>query len=245
MGITLLQFKTMCQNRQRYTGYVEGLGYVCWRPRYVIYDRQDMSYNKPSGSEKVAFYELVIIKNEENTQSGFSPLREVKDMAINALSVYGAINSVEQLSTKPVVLGPDYIQINRQGTLVRNRNKKYTTKGKIAGRIGDKLFGIGVIIDLALWQAGEQEWYQTKVNIGVNTGIFLIGQVCPPAGVVLGILWFILNAVHTDPRPSPGTYEQIHGSIAPADATKVHNPYYDNRIIPRKYVPSQYNFEQK
>ena len=193
MGITLLQFKTMCQNRQRYTGYVEGLGYVCWRPRYVIYDRLDMSYNKPSGSEKVAFYELVIIKNEENTQSGFSPLREVKDMAINALSVYGAINSVEQLSTKPVVLGPDYIQINRQGTLVRNRNKKYTTKGKIAGRIGDKLFGIGVIIDLALWQAGEQEWYQTKVNIGVNTGIFLIGQVCPPAGVVLGILWFILK----------------------------------------------------
>lgn len=245
MGITLLQFKTMCQNRQLYTGHVEGLGYVYWRPRYVIYDRQNTTYNKPLESGKAAFYELVVIKDEDNTQSGLYPLREVKDMAVNALSIYGAINSVEQLSTKPVILGPDYIQINRQGTLVRNHNKKYTTKGKIAGRIGDKLLGIGIIVDLALWRAGEQEWYQTQVNIGVNTGIFFIGKLCPPAGVVLGILWFILNAVHTDPRPSPGTYEQIHGSIAPADATKVQIPFYDNKIIPRKYASSQYNFEQK
>lgn len=36
MEITLQQFEAMCQNRQLHNGYVEGLGCVFWRSRYVI-----------------------------------------------------------------------------------------------------------------------------------------------------------------------------------------------------------------
>lgn len=35
MEITLQQFEAMCQNRQLHNGYVEGLGCVFWRSRYV------------------------------------------------------------------------------------------------------------------------------------------------------------------------------------------------------------------
>ncbi len=56
-------------------------------------------------------------------------------------------------------------------------------------------------------------------NVGVSVGIYIIGDICPPAGIVLGILWFIV------------------------DATRVVRPHYDYSI-PFKYNPHYPEFRQ-
>lgn len=127
MEITLQQFEAMCQNRQLHNGYVEGLGCVFWRSRYVI-----SSDTTSTESFSTPFYELVVIKDEKNIESGLQPLEGLIDKGTTALSLYGIANSFEQLSQKPIVIGEKYIQINRQGTLVRNPNRVYTTKGEVA-----------------------------------------------------------------------------------------------------------------
>ena len=64
MEITLQQFEAMCQNRQLHNGYVEGLGCVFWRSRYVI-----SSDTTSTESFSTPFYELVVIKDEKNIES--------------------------------------------------------------------------------------------------------------------------------------------------------------------------------
>jgi len=239
--ISFEEFVQKCLSHQRYTGYVEGLGYVYWKPYHLLYDkREEMSIDStPHPSHyTIDFYELMIIRESKDSDAKIEQLKRIKDIASDALSYYGAINSVQQLSNKPVIIGPDYIQINRQGTLVRNRNKKITTKGKIAGRIGNKLTVAGIFLDGITWVWGNKEEKQeAAVNIAVNVGLYAIGAVCPPAGAVLGILWFILTTFRTDPRASQGSYEQIHGSITPADATNVYLPHFPsaNKIKKKEY----------
>lgn len=123
------------------------------------------------------------------------------------------------------VIGEKYIQINRQGTLVRNPNRVYTTKGEVAKGVGRKIYFAGLIIDTALWISGKQTFSEAALNMGVNTGIYIIGAYCPPVGIALGILWFI-TSVSKRPYISPPSYEEIHGTITPADATRVDRPYY-------------------
>lgn len=147
------------------------------------------------------------------------------DKGTTALSLYGIANSFEQLSQKPIVIGEKYIQINRQGTLVRNPNRVYTTKGEVAKGVGRKIYFAGLIIDTALWISGKQTFSEAALNMGVNTGIYIIGAYCPPVGIALGILWFI-TSVSKRPYISPPSYEEIHGTITPADATRVDRPYY-------------------
>lgn len=168
MEITLQQFEAMCQNRQLHNGYVEGLGCVFWRSRYVI-----SSDTTSTESFSTPFYELVVIKDEKNIESGLQPLEGLIDKGTTALSLYGIANSFEQLSQKPIVIGEKYIQINRQGTLVRNPNRVYTTKGEVAKGVGRKIYFAGLIIDTALWISGKQTFSEAALNMGVNTGIYI------------------------------------------------------------------------
>lgn len=220
MEITLQQFEAMCQNRQLHNGYVEGLGCVFWRSRYVI-----SSDTTSTESFSTPFYELVVIKDEKNIESGLQPLEGLIDKGTTALSLYGIANSFEQLSQKPIVIGEKYIQINRQGTLVRNPNRVYTTKGEVAKGVGRKIYIAGLVIDTALWISGKQTFSEAALNMGVNTGIYIIGSYFPPVGIALGVLWFI-TSVSKRPYISPPSYEEIHGTITPADATRVERPYY-------------------
>lgn len=113
--------------------------------------------------------------------------------------------------------------------------------------MGRKILGVGIVVDVGLAAIGEQTWSQAGVNIGVNVGIYLVGSVCPPLGIVLGIAWFIHSVTHTKSRVTSVDYEQIHGSIAPADATRVTVPSYKlpQKVIPKKiYEQKQYYFEQ-
>lgn len=235
MGITLQQFESMCQKRQLYTGYVEGLGYVYWKPRYVISDATSTDiFSTP-------FYELIVIKDANNTDSGLKPLKGLIDGGTTALSLYGIVNSFEQLSQTPVIIGDKYIQINRQGTLVRNPNRVYTTKGNIAKGVGRKIFFAGVLIDMALWIFGQQTFSEALLNAGVNTGIYIVGLASAPAGIALGILWFI-TSLSKRSYVSSQNYEEIHGTIAPADATRVERPYY---CEPMKYSPNYRKYTLK
>ena len=168
---------------------------------------------------------LVVIKDEKNIESGLQPLEGLIDKGTTALSLYGIANSFEQLSQKPIVIGEKYIQINRQGTLVRNPNRVYTTKGEVAKGVGRKIYIAGLVIDTALWISGKQTFSEAALNMGVNTGIYIIGSYFPPVGIALGILWFI-TSVSKRPYISPPSYEEIHGTITPADATRVDRPYY-------------------
>lgn len=242
VGISFEGFVQKCLLHQRYTGYVEGLGYVYWQPYHLLYDkRQEMSIQSvphPSHYNTIDFYELIIKRESKDSDAKIAQLRKMKDIASNALSYYGAINSVQQLSSKPVIVGPNYIQINRQGTLVRNRNRKITTRGKIAGGIGNKLTVASILLDGITWVWGNKEEKQeAAINIAVSVGLYAIGTACPPAGAVLGILWFILTTSRTDSHASQGSYEQLHGSIAPADATNVYMPHFPlaNKIKKKGY----------
>lgn len=228
MGITLQQFESMCQKRQLYTGYVEGLGYVYWKPRYVILDATF------TDTSSTPFYELIVIKDANNTDSGLKPLKRLINGGTTVLSLYSIVNSFEQLSQTPVIIGDKYIMINSQGTLVRNPNRVYTTKGNIAKVVGRKIYFAGAIIDTALWFGGEQTFSEAALNVGVNTGIYLVGLVSAPAGIILGILWFITSSSKRT-YVSSQNYEEIHGTIAPADATRVERPYY---CEPMKHIPN-------
>ncbi|MCS3165809.1 hypothetical protein NXW62_13665 [Bacteroides fragilis] len=88
MEITLQQFEAMCKNRQLHNGYVEGLGCVFWRSRYVI-----SSDTTSTESFSTPFYELVVIKDEKNIESGLQPLEGLIDKGTTALSLYGIANS--------------------------------------------------------------------------------------------------------------------------------------------------------
>lgn len=79
-------------------------------------------------------------------------------------------------------------------------------------------------------------------NVGVSVGIYIIGDICPPAGIVLGILWFIISSSKRSFIPAK-SYEEIHGTITPADATRVVRPHYDYSI-PFKYNPHYPEFRQ-
>ncbi len=238
MGITLQEFENLCRKRQLYTGYVQGLGYVFWRQRSAFFTTGLPSTNQYS----TPFYELVVIKDVKNANTGLAPLRGLISTGTSALSLYGIANSIEQLSTKPVIVGGKYIQINPQGTLVRNPNRVFTTRGKIATKVGRKILGAGIIIDTALWLAGEQNFTDAATNVGVSVGIYIIGDICPPAGIVLGILWFIISSSKRSFIPAK-SYEEIHGTITPADATRVVRPHYDYSI-PFKYNPHYPEFRQ-
>ena len=63
---------------------------------------------------------------------------------------------IRDRSQKPIVIGEKYIQINRQGNLVRNPNRVYTTKGEVAKGVGRKIYIAGLVIDTALWISGKQ-----------------------------------------------------------------------------------------
>ena len=65
---------------------------------------------------------------------------------------------------------------------------------------------------------------------------------CPPAGIVLGILWFIISSSKRSFIPAK-SYEEIHGTITPVDATRVVRPHYDYSI-PFKYNPHYPEFRQ-
>ena len=229
--ISLKEFQYLCSIGQRYEGYVESLGYVFWLPKYVQLPVSDAPsqalYNTPRGSQfTTVIYELKVIKDEKNAETGIEALRSVRDVGIDVLSLYGIAKSIESMSKKPVILGPEYIQVNSQGTLRRNPMTKdrFTTKGNIARGVGNKIFYAGVIVDWSLVAVGEQSWQRATVNTAVNAGIWAIGYVCPPAAIVLGIAWFIIS--QDRPVVSPKPYEVVHGSITPPDKTRVATPEY-------------------
>ena len=72
MGITLQEFENLCRKRQLYTGYVQGLGYVFWRQRSAFFTTGLPSTNQYS----TPFYELVVIKDVKNANTGLAPYSE-------------------------------------------------------------------------------------------------------------------------------------------------------------------------
>jgi hypothetical protein len=250
-NISLKEFEILCRMGHRYEGSVEGLGYVYWKLKNVQLPLSGMPsqtiYNTPRGSQfSTDLYELVVVKDEKNSDTGIDALRSIREIGIDVLSLYGIAKSIETMSKKPVIVGPKYIQVNPQGTVRHNPNIRYTTKGAIAGSVGNKILVAGIIVDWSMVALGERTWQEATVNTAVNTGIWAVGVYCPPAGVILGIAWFIISGSSRPKRLTYATYEEIHGSITPRDNTRVAIPIYDietKRSWP-VYERKQYYFKQ-
>lgn len=99
-GISLQEFEALCKDRKRYTEYVEGLGYVFWKRKHIIYEETHPQFFPSTKRYADDFYELVVVKDAENAERGLSPLNNLKNVGVNALSLYGIANSIEQLYTK-------------------------------------------------------------------------------------------------------------------------------------------------
>lgn len=230
-------FHAFCTSGQMYEGEVEGLGYVSWIPRYKSsFDSglpSQTSYNTPQNAKFVLdYYEMVVTKKSNNPEQESKGIKILTDIGVNAVTLYSIGKTYESMSNIPVVQGPDYVQVNRGGTVVRNPNKTFTTKGKIAAKVGKKLFVFSLLIDPALAFMGYQSWEKAITNMVVNTGIFLVGCVSAPLGVVLGVGWLMKNDGH---KTNPGTYEEIHGTICPPDNTAVvHSNILYTKIRRRK-----------
>lgn len=152
-------------------------------------------------------------------------------------SIYGAVKTYQSASTTAVTLGAEYKVINKGGTIVKNTDRVNTTKGKIAGKVANKLAIAGVIIDGVLTVVKNKdpniEDYERKqnwINFGVNTtvtvGIFIVGLSSAPLAAALGISYLVFSFFSKSPSGYIETdYVKIHGSIAPANNTRVHNPY--------------------
>lgn len=250
-GIPFAQFKLYCTSGVTYTGHVEGLGEAHWVKQMVPVDLPDdlpinatmkrtyvtvssLYINRtPSknpllateilqsmNGEKVEHMKRAEMENERFRQLTVSLLTAVN--TVNA--VYGNVKTYQSASKVPVTLGSKYVAVNKGGTLVRNPNRVHTTKGELATKAGQKLFMLGVLIDAALVVAGRQSFEEAVANSVINMGILYIGGICPPLGIVLGVGYLVISFANTEDYASPGSYEEMHGSIAPADNTRVNNP---------------------
>jgi hypothetical protein len=253
--ISLKDFEVLCLIGQRYEGEVEGLGYVYWVPRNIILPGAGLPSLTPDNTLRgsqfaVDLYELSIVKDANSSDKGIEALRRIKNAAIDALSIYGIAKSIEAtMSKKLVILGPEYVQVNPQGTIERNPNRKYTNKGAIAKGIAKKVAIAGVIVDWSMVWFGERKWEDAAVNTVVNAGIWLIGIPCPPASIALAIAWYILS--HSSGNHVSGyvDYKEIRGSITPTDNTRVVLPDHHSPKIPMKqtipvHEPRQCSFNQ-
>jgi len=185
-----------------------------------------------------------------NDGSPAARLNDLSQLAQIGLSGYGVAKSFEAMSSVPVILGPEYIVVNQGGTIVRNPDRVFTTKGDIASKVGRNLFFFGIAVDVGLATAGVQSWEKAGVNIAINTGIYVVGLACPPLGAALGLTYLFINLISTTPVASSGTYEEIHKSITPADNTRVYVPQIlpiekiNRKNTPVIYEGKKYYFEQ-
>ena len=189
--------------------------------------------------------------NQTGPVQNYQEIERMRELLKGGSQVFGGFDlaySYKSLApSKNVILGPEYIR-TPAGPLIRNTNRVYTTTGKIAANVGKKLFVVGVVVDVGLAAAGAQTWEEAGVSIAINTGIYIIGMVCPPLGVALGTIHFLNSIFGGGPvGVVENNYEKIHGTIAPGDAIQVQKPRIEPLSIPKKkptYEQKQYEFRQ-
>ncbi len=145
----------------------------------------------------------------------------------SSASIGGTVFSMgEVLYDKPIIIGPKYKQINSGGTLVHNTNRIYTTTGKIARKGGRICLYLSIIFDILEIMFTDDEEAKNKAlfDIGANVVIATVGYFCPPAGILLGLIYLTVDPFD---RPEGGInhdYEFLHNSITPRDNTRVERP---------------------
>jgi hypothetical protein len=132
--ISLNEFAALCKMGQRYEGEVEDLGYVYWVPKNVMLPMSGFPpYNTAHDTRfAVDLYELVVVKDEKNSDTGINALQSVREIGIDVLSLYGIAKSVESLALlHPRIIQelPDQYMI-LQEDLSMNRNNITSNKAK-------------------------------------------------------------------------------------------------------------------
>lgn len=190
--------------------------------------------DKLNGKEYVLTKKLAVLFGPSYTQQVptqvYEEIEKLKMLlrgANKVLSGYGTINSVATMSETMIALDPEYIR-EASGQIRKVHNREYVKKGAVATKIEKRVYGIGVGLDITLAAIGAQTWEEAGKSIAINTGILLIGMACPPLGIGLGAIYLIYGIFGGDgPQgPIPINYEKIHGTITPADNTRVNVPYF-------------------
>lgn len=215
--ISYQRYIELCRMKQRFIGHVARLGTIVrWEPVPVSQDYSPTAPNLLSNGANFpsVVYLPVIIPEKTNKSTPF----------LNA-GLYagwgGTAASVASLSKRPVILGSEYVMINSGGTLVRNTNRTFTNVGKIAGKVGNGIFGISLLVDGFAYVRGEQSGEQAVTSIVINSCIWGIGYAFPPAGAALGVIYLIASLGAHDPIASEKPRYENGVYINPNDNTKV------------------------
>ncbi|WP_295940590.1 RHS repeat-associated core domain-containing protein, partial [uncultured Alistipes sp.] len=102
------------------------------------------------------------------------------------VGVGGTAATAASMYNRPITRGSEYIKINRGGTIVRNPNRIYTSTGKIANKVGTRLYGVSVFLDMAAYANNEQSGSTTMRKISINSAIYTIGRFSGPTALVVG-----------------------------------------------------------
>ena len=218
--ISLSDFMNRCRRHERYIGYVLNLGYVSgWRTERIVTEHPVNSPKALTGDAQfIQTVDVPIIKN-----SVFSGLQNTEYSDKSRVASWGGIaTTAGTIVDQALVMEPKYIQINPQGTRILNPDYGKVKLGtvKISGGLGGGLFLASAYFDVKARLENEITTEEMAVDIAVNGIIYTIGLANPAVGVVLGILYMSFTAGPVGP-PISATYEEIHGTITPADNTRV------------------------
>jgi hypothetical protein len=217
--ISLDVFMAKCYMREHYVGYVIGLGYIsAWKAELVSVDRP---INNPSAFVGNAQFSYIIDVPVIIPIMPPPDSRDNNEYKGKVASWGGTAATAGTIINKALIMEPKYIQVNPQGTLMKNPKFGQIKLGTkpIAGGLGWIFLGASIYYDVKAHNNKEITKKEMWVDIVINGTIFGIGVACPVAGVILGLLYMGITA-----SPGPGanaSYEEIHGSITPADNTRV------------------------
>ncbi|MCL1934070.1 MAG: hypothetical protein FWF53_09715 [Candidatus Azobacteroides sp.] len=217
--ISLSDFMNRCRRHERYIGYVLDLGYVSgWRTERIVTEHPVNSPKALTGDAQfIQTVDVPIIKN-----SVYSGLQNTEYSDESRMASWGGIAATAgTIIDQALVMEPKYIQINPQGTRILNPDYGKVKLGtvKIAGGLGFGLLLLSAGYDLKAHDNNEITKDEMLVDIAVNGIIYTVGLLNPVLGVVLGLLYMSFTA---PVGPSIGaTYEEIHGTVTPADKTRV------------------------
>jgi len=223
--ISLSDFMNRCRRHERYIGHVIGLGYVSgWKVEQIVTERPANNTKALTGNAQ--FIQTVYVPII--THSPFTNLlnsdilnSEYTDKARGA-SWGGVAATAGTIIDRALVMEPKYVRVNLQGTQIHNPNygKVKVGTAKIAGGLGWGFLGLSIYYDVKAFDNNEITGKEALVDIVANGVIFTIGLANPVLGVVLGILYMSFTA--PTGRAIGATYEEIHGTLTPADNTRVY-----------------------
>jgi hypothetical protein len=235
--ISLDEFIAKCIRREYYVGYVMDLGYVSgWRIERLLVDRPpnnpyafvgDAQFSQIVNIPVIIYMPVPSAQNNNQNSNIYTEKGRIAGWG-------GIAATAGTIVDKAILMEPKYLRVNPQGTLIKNPKfgqAKVGTK-MVGGKLGWGFFVLSAISDIKAAGNNEVTPGEAFIDIAINGVITRIGCINPLVGVILGLLY--MGFTSRPPNIRYRSYEEIHGSITPADNTRVNIPIRD---MPRPCGP--------